>query len=887
MGFEFDPSRKIAATGPSPCDIALFGEAGGETEYDQRRCFAGKAGIVLNTYLSSAGLKRHRVYVDNVYPYWTGPKNPDPTDDQVRGNLENLKRTLLKVRPRVIGCLGRISAKWILYNGEMEVDLDSHHGIAFERDWPWGKVLIVPCYHPAAGFYEPLNSGRCQYDIHQVAKAAKGEVAPHHVREIPTSRMHEFPHYRSGDVQIREGDGVDTEGTSRRPSLISWATTAESGNTFSVVARVNTNVTLSPTLPSRVTFHFALHDLPVIRAMRGDTSNLEVDDTMVMAFELGGIEPQGLKPLAFRHLGIQMTEYAEVVKPYFDRAVRSYIMKLLDTKLPAKGKTVWVERKNPKTGEIEDKLYTPKPPRERFWSVAAAATKGGDPVKVWKDLPDSYRELAEKNLPGERFPVFSQALELVPEEKVVKYAGADAWATKKLAPILLKKLDEYGVREAYEVDRKSLRYVDLMQSEGLPVNVERTRELSKTLEERLEATRKKMVKGIGRRFNPGSTDDVAEILYHDFRLTVPKLTDGGDPSTDKKAIQILRGRAKFEIEYEEDRKRAIDFLDSLISYRETQKNKSTYVDVILRTAKETQEGGGQTGWRIFPVLKNTRVASGRLSSGSIGSEDSLNVLAMPTRTEEGKKIRDLFEAPDGWEYLSADLSQIELRVMAGFSRDKRMLRAFQRGEDLHILTTSMIFGIEKEKIDKHSPQRFVGKLLNFAIMYFISARALLEQLNANGIYDYSLKDCEKFIAEWFKMYSGVRAFLEWCWEEAEKTGVVRDWMGRLRWVPNIRLPGGPMKEAAKREVGNHPIQSGAHEQVKLAEIELLPWMQKNREIVRPVLQIHDELLCLAKKGHQKKVAARVVAAMVKGAEKRFGVPVKADSSWGRTWAQAK
>jgi DNA polymerase-1 len=280
-------------------------------------------------------------------------------------------------------------------------------------------------------------------------------------------------------------------------------------------------------------------------------------------------------------------------------------------------------------------------------------------------------------------------------------------------------------------------------------------------------------------------------------------------------------------------------------------------------------------------------SGGRLSSGKIGREKNLNVLAMPTRTEEGKKIRGLFVAPDGWNFLSADLSQIELRVMAGASKDARMMSAFVNGEDLHILTTSLIFGMKKESITKQSPQRFVGKLLNFAIMYGISGRALLEQLAANGIYNYNLKDCEKFIAEWFKVYPGVRAYLEYCWAKAEETGEVRDWLGRVRYVPNIRVPKGPTKEAAKREVGNHPIQSGAHEQVKLAEIELVPWMRANRKIARPVLQIHDELLVLAKVGQEKKVAARIVAAMVNGAEKRFGVPVKADASWGKTWAEAK
>ncbi len=860
LGHDSTP-RRISSTGPTPCPIALIGEAGGVTEDKKGKAFAGKAGTVLNTYLQAVSLKRYSdVFVDNIYPYWTGPGNPPPTPEQIKDHEHLLKRTLERVKPKVLGCLGDTAARWFL---GPEVEMHSWHGLVFEKEMSWGKVLIVPCFHPAAGFYDPSASGRCQDDLRIVRDARNGKVEVWKELDLPKSELLPFPHPLSGHVQMWEGDAADTEGSVVYPWGLSWAHEGmETGRIYSYVSKYQPHLPL--VLPKHLIFHFSLHDLKVFRGMGADTSTLDYDDTMVMAFNLGGLEPQGLKELAFRLLHVRMDDYEGIVRKYYNAKVADWVNDLLDRGLPEKGIEVLVKEKG------KYRIKGVRAPRSRFAAIMLDAIQGGEPEKKWKDLPKEYREIAVDRM-GEKFPRFSSGLELVPIKKAVQYAGADAWATKRLFPILKKRLEEKGTWNVYQIDRDSLPYLDMMQENGLPVDVEAAKELSQELEEKLGDIEREMCGIVGRRFNPGSRDQVAEILFREFDLYAPRMTPEDQESTDKKSIQILRGR--------ETREEVISFLDHLIEYRETQKNKGTYVDTIVETAVETDDG-----WRVFSNLKNTRVASGRLSSGRMPKGDkTLNVLAMPTRTLEGKRIRKLFVAREGWNILSVDNSQVELRFVAELSRDKRMMQAFRGKEDLHALTTSLIFKIALEKIKKESPQRFIGKTLNFAILFGISAKALLENLYANGIYTYTLRDCEKFIAAWFAAYPGILVFLEKLWKESEESGEVRDWCGRMRYVPNIRLPKGPLKEAAKRETANHPIQSGAHELVKFAEIELIPFMRENRGDVRPILQIHDELLLEVRRERVEEIGEVVRKAMVGKGSKTFKVPFEAGVAWADSW----
>jgi DNA polymerase-1 len=215
-----------------------------------------------------------------------------------------------------------------------------------------------------------------------------------------------------------------------------------------------------------------------------------------------------------------------------------------------------------------------------------------------------------------------------------------------------------------------------------------------------------------------------------------------------------------------------------------------------------------------------------------------------------------------------------------------MLRAFEKGEDLHALTARRLFRLSPDE-DVPNRLRYIAKTLNFAILYGITAKSLLEQLIVAGIYDYSLSDCERFIEEWFRLFPRVKLYLRRLWHEAEKTGEVRDWAGRLRYVPNIRLPEGSLKEKARRDVGNFPIQAGARELVKIAEADMMPWLRRIRELVLAILDIHDEVLFEVDEDVVEEVGETVRGYMVGEGRRRFGVPIEAGVGWGRSWGEAK
>lgn len=867
--------RLVRGTGPTPCGVLLVGEAGGADEHIQGRAFAGKAGMVLNTYLRAAGIPRQTVHVDNVYPYWTGPGNPVPTREQIGEGGPRLRAVIREVNPGVIGCLGATASRWFRPGAEMKRD----HGIPHEMEVEGRTRVVVACLHPAAGFYDPSAAALCAQDLRAVAETASGARSPWRRLSAAPATLVAYPLPHSGEPVPQEGDALDTEGSRARPLMVSWS---GSGGRRSFVAKVPP-VLCRTLLPRRLVFHHALHDLGTLRAMGVDTDRVEPDDTMVMAFDLmgGGQDNAGedrasplglsLKVLAYRELGLVMQDYLDLVRPYYNKRVAAWIDDLLDRDLPEKSETELVEGIGKHKGRMV--LYTPHPPKKRLGAImveALSKTKDGEhgePEKRWRKLPESMRRLAEERM-GEGFPSLATAIETVPENLAVDYSGTDAWATKELEVRLRGRLKGRGLEGVYEIDRRALGYYDLMLRNGMPVDRERTLGLRDELEEKASGIRREMRGLVGMRgFNPGSRDDVAGVLFIEHGLRAPRLTEGGQESTDEKSIKILRQRVGQE---GGSRREVVRFLDLLLEYRECQKYLGTYLGYVLDGIIETP-----SGWRLFPDdISTTRVVSGRLSG---------RLLTFPKRSELGLRVRGCFVAPRGKAILSVDLSQIELRMMAEMSQDPAMLGAFARGEDLHELTARKLFRVSpRKKVAK--TLRYIAKTLNFAILYGITARALLEQLAVAGIYDYSLRDCERFIQEWFDLFPRVKSYLIHLCRETERTGEVRDWVGRLRYVPNIALPRGPLKEKAERDVGNFPIQAGSRELVKIAEGEMVPWLRGTRGLVDPILDIHDEVLLEVDEDVVEEVGEIVRGYMLAEGRKRFGVPLEAGVTWGKSWA---
>jgi DNA polymerase-1 len=420
------------------------------------------------------------------------------------------------------------------------------------------------------------------------------------------------------------------------------------------------------------------------------------------------------------------------------------------------------------------------------------------------------------------------------------------------------------------MDRRAIPFVDRMQEVGMRVD----RELLRALEADLEVGREKALTKVqrvagDRWFNPGSGDQVADWLYSYRGFQPLEFTKKGRGSTSDGALQMLRG-------YHGDDAELVEFIDGVQDYREADKYLGTFIEPIWLTMKRDKRGN----WRVHPNFRITRVVSGRLSSFDP------NVLAFPTRTALGKRIRACFVAEDGYVIISVDLSQIELRTGAHFSQDRTMCQAFRDGRDLHALTGSVIFKCLLDLVSE--TQRYVAKTINFATFYGISARALLEQLFKAGIFDYSLKDCERFIADWFGLYSGVRPWQHRLWKKAEADGFVRTMFGRICYVPNLRVNDSQLREAAQRLAGNMPIQGTASDLVKRAEIRLHDHLESTglREQAWPWLQMHDELVLEAKKRIADQLARDVERFMLADQD-LISVPLKAKAGIGVSWASAK
>lgn len=270
-------------------------------------------------------------------------------------------------------------------------------------------------------------------------------------------------------------------------------------------------------------------------------------------------------------------------------------------------------------------------------------------------------------------------------------------------------------------------------------------------------------------------------------------------------------------------------------------------------------------------IKNTRVVSGRLATGNP------NLMGIPVRDEDGRKIRQGFIPTDGYVYMGIDYSQIEMRIAAHLSQDSAMINAFNRGEDIHAETSMRMFGyVTKEK-------RYAAKRTGFGILYGISPPGLRDIFYSDGITTYTEKDCDEFISAWFRVYPGIKLYIDRVCASIRRYGYINDMFGRRRLVPEKYSTHERTREAGFRQGVNHTIQASATGIIKQAMIELWPICQELGDMVYPLLQIHDELLFEVKQDVWQDVADTFREVMSNVVE--LSVPVEcdveySDKSWG-------
>jgi DNA polymerase-1 len=350
-------------------------------------------------------------------------------------------------------------------------------------------------------------------------------------------------------------------------------------------------------------------------------------------------------------------------------------------------------------------------------------------------------------------------------------------------------------------------------------------------------------------FNLGSPKQIGEIFFEKLKLPIVKKTPSGAPSTDEEVLQKLA----------ED----YPLPKVLLEYRSLSKLKSTYTDKLPKGINK------QTG-RVHTNYAQAVAVTGRLAS------NDPNLQNIPIRTKEGRRIREAFVAPAGSHIVSADYSQIELRIMAHISEDENMLRAFAEGVDIHRATAAEIFGIAPESVE--SEQRRYAKVINFGLIYGMSAFGLAGNLGIERA------AAQSYIERYFARFAGVKQYMDDTRLQAKARGYVETVFGRRLWLPEINSPNGPRRQGAERAAINAPMQGTAADLIKLAMIAVQGWLETEKLGTRMIMQVHDELVLEVPDAELELVKQKLPELMAGVAELK--VPLIAEVGVGPNWDQA-
>lgn len=390
-----------------------------------------------------------------------------------------------------------------------------------------------------------------------------------------------------------------------------------------------------------------------------------------------------------------------------------------------------------------------------------------------------------------------------------EYAAEDADITLRLHLELWPQIQESpGLRYIYEkIEMPAMRVLGIMERNGIRIDSALLAKQGQQVGKRLLELEGEIHRLAGQPFNIQSPKQIAEILFTHLELPVIKKTPSGAPSTDEEVLQKLA----------EDYPLPARILD----YRSLAKLMSTYIEKLPRMADP------KTG-RVHTNFSQATAVTGRLASSDP------NLQNIPVRTEEGRRIREAFIPAAGCKLVSADYSQIELRIMAHIAEDENLLAAFREGKDVHQATAAEIFGVPLNEVN--SEQRRYAKVINFGLIYGMSAFGLAGNLGIER------SAAQNYIAKYFDRYPGVAQYMERTRLEARENGYVETVFGRRLWLPEIKGSNGPRRQGAERAAINAPMQGTAADLIKLAMIAVEDWLESEQLKTKLLLQVHDELV---------------------------------------------
>ena len=501
-------------------------------------------------------------------------------------------------------------------------------------------------------------------------------------------------------------------------------------------------------------------------------------------------------------------------------------------------------------GFLEKSAYDQK----RNFSVLA--TMGIEPTAVTEDpliaayLLDSTRTNYSPEFLAHAFLDAEPAADIPEgfEEVAFRTAERADWILQ-LSPILRSKIVEADLTKVYDdIEIPIEAVIADIEMAGMKVDGAKLKEFSDFMSTELERLKAKIYELAGREFNIGSPKQVGEI-FDELNISTGRKTATGQVSTSRDVLDELA--------------HTYEIAQLIIDYREIDKLKATYADALPKMI--SPDG------RIHGCLKQTVAATGRLSS------TDPNLQNIPVRTELGQRIRQAFVPEKGNKILSADYSQLELRILAHITRDPVMLEAYQTGEDIHAKTARLVFGATDEKELKE--KRRLAKIVNFAIAYAVEAYGLSTRVGL------SRAEAKQVIADYFETYKGIRKYMDEIPEVARKQGYVTSMFGRRRYFPSINDRNYTVRSRAEREAINMPIQGTASDIVKIAMLRVHDALEKEKLKTRMIMQVHDELLFEAPNDEVERASEIIKREMEAAAD--LDAPLVVEVGAGDNWMDAK
>jgi DNA polymerase-1 len=441
--------------------------------------------------------------------------------------------------------------------------------------------------------------------------------------------------------------------------------------------------------------------------------------------------------------------------------------------------------------------------------------------------------------------------EQVEVARAAAYSAEDTDVTLRLHAALHPMLGaEERLERIYgEIEMPVREVLFRMERAGVPIDARQLEAMSHELGQKMLDLESRAHKEAGQPFNLGSPKQIAEIFFEKKGIPVVRKTPSGAPSTDEEVLEKL----------------ALDhpLAKILLDHREISKLKSTYTDKLPKMVNP------RTG-RVHTTYSQAVAVTGRLSS------NDPNLQNIPVRTPEGRRIREAFVAPAGSSIVSADYSQVELRIMAHISGDESLLRAFAAGEDIHRATAAEVFGRSLAEVS--SEERRYAKVINFGLIYGMSAFGLAQQLGLERA------TAQAYIASYFTRYPGVAKYMEDTRKLARDRGYVETVLGRRLWLPEIKSANPARRGGAERAAINAPMQGTAADLIKLAMIAVQGWLDRDKLASKLIMQVHDELVLEVPEGELARVKSELPRLMSGVAELK--VPLVVDVGSGQNWEKA-